>query len=160
MRLALLVVLLAACGGGGGLSREEAEGVPDGDATGDALSGGWRLERRITSCAGDCALGLFGVCDVGYEAEADAEITQTDGHLVVEVDDTPGLLEGGAYADGAVEVGGYATQQGGQLEIAAIVTATVDDDAMTGTIRAAVWGDVDDESVDCRIENDVTATRR
>ncbi|MFK7989838.1 MAG: hypothetical protein AB8I08_27715 [Sandaracinaceae bacterium] len=107
-------------------------------------------------------MGIFtaSVCDVGDTESMQATVTQTDGHLRIVTDELPSLLEGGADADGSFDVGGYATQFGGGLEITARSVGSIGPD---GTLRAMIdsrsWGQVEDQGADCYGVREAIGTR-
>jgi len=155
----------AACGSSGDLSRDDVQNIPDGDATGSALSGTYDIEVRVTDCSGSCgpfSVGIFSssVCDVGDTDSQRVEVSQTDGRLSIDTDDLPSRFEGGAFADGSFDVGGYATQFGGELEITARTLGQIHDDGtLSATIRSRTWGEVEGQSADCVGVREVTGVR-
>jgi hypothetical protein len=164
--LASLFALVPACGGGGGdgdLDPEVVTNLPPGDGTGGGATGVFAMESITTSCDGECTIGGgggdpgFSVCDVGTRLDETADVTQTDGELVIDIPDSQYVsrLEGGIFADNTFEVGGYVTQQGGEVEITSRVTGTVSGANMTGTGRLRVSG----LGASCTIGVDVDGTR-
>ncbi len=156
-------LLLAACGTGG-LSAEEVQSIPDGTAVGSSLSGRYALDVRVVECRGRCGpftVGIFSssLCDVGDVDTLDAEVTQADGHLRIETDDLPSLFEGGAYADDSFEVGGYATQLGGALEITARSVGSFEGGQLRATIDSRSWGTIEGQGADCHGVREVTGVR-
>ena len=61
------------------------------------------------------------------------------------------------YADGGVDVGGYATDYGGAVEMAARVEGTLSADGLTATARSRVWGMIGEEPIDCHGTHSVQA---
>ena len=161
-----IAVFVVACGGApSGLSVDEVLSIPDGTRTGSDLSGGYDIEIRVVDCQGACgpfAVGPFtaSVCDVG-EIDSDyADALHEGGHLLFDTGLVPSRYEGGVYADGSFDVGAFATQFGGELEITARGTGTIDG---AGNIRAVVesWtrGTVEGQSANCIGTREVTGTR-
>lgn len=156
-------LLLAACGSDD-LSRDAVQTIPDADGVGSALSGTYELEIRTVECRGSCgpfSVGIFSasVCDVGDVDTDRVEVVQTDGHLRIETGELPSLFEGGAYADGSFDVGGYATQSGGALEITARSIGQLRDDELTATVESRTWGNVEGQGADCYGLREVSGTR-
>lgn len=155
----------AACGAPGDLSPDAVQNIPDGDATGSALSGTYDIEIRVTECSGSCgpfSVGIFSasVCDVGDTESGRVEVTQADGRLVIDTDELPSRFEGGAYADGSFDVGGYATQFGGELQITARSLGQIHaDGTLESTIRSRSWGEVEGNDADCVGVREVTGVR-
>ena len=97
------LALALACGGeegGSGSLDPSVESVPDGDAMGSDRSGDYDVELYTTSCSGQCTveypvIGTVSYCDVGDSDSEGAEVTQTDGHLRIDLNDTPSRYEGG-----------------------------------------------------------------
>lgn len=162
--LAIAVALAAAACGGDELTRADVEDLPPGDATGDAASGTYELALYTTSCHGTCRLrvGSFvvTVCDVGDLDESTITVTQRDGELVM---DTPDLrvnrLRGGIGADGAYEVGGWATQGGGAVEVLVHAAGRVEGDRVAGVARSHSRGAVDGHEVDCASTYEIDGAR-
>ncbi len=115
--LAVLGSLCAACqgdslevGGDQVLEREDVEGLPPGDASGDAASGAFivgALEQRSCRCDGP---DEFGLCDLSLGATG-IWLVQDDGALQLQLLDALTalediVLEGGIDSDGAFVVGG------------------------------------------------------
>ena len=160
MKRALLIFLVA-CGGNDDLDIDTVTTLPPGDATGTAASGNWNVESLTVGCDGSCSTQidgfLFSACDVGTRLDDNASLTQTDGRLVIDVDnsDYVSRLEGGLDADGSYDVGGFRTQQGGSITITARSTGTLTGDTMTGTARLLVSGN----DLDCLIDVDTSGER-
>jgi hypothetical protein len=151
-----LALGLGGCGGAPrGLTPEEVTSLPPGNASGSDVSGDYELEAFFADCDGRCPLvGPFEVstCDVGTVGDVDAEITQEDGRLTVDVNSS--LLdfraEGGINADGTFDVGGYATQLGGAVEVIARFSGTVGADGqLVAEGQVLARGEVDGETIDC-----------
>jgi hypothetical protein len=145
-------LLVAACSGGSSdLDADVVTSLPPGDATGTAMTGSYRMETITTDCAGTCSTSADGIiysaCDIGTRLENTVMITQTDGALRIDVDDSDYVsrLEGGLDASGAFDVGGLVTQLG-----------TLAGTTMTGVGRLRVRG----RGLDCHIEVDASGTRR
>ena len=156
------LVAVAACGGGGGdLDPDVVTELPPGDGTGTAATGTYEMSTVTTDCAGSCRIEVEGfpysACDIGTRLDETAEVTQTDGLLVVDVDDSNYVsrLEGGIDADGSYEVGGLRTQNGGEVVITARSVGTVTGGTWTGTARLLVKG----MGLNCTIEADASGTR-
>ena len=163
IHLALVALpALAACeSGDGDLDPDAVTTIPPGDATGSGATGTYLLETITTSCEGDCTTSLgeivYSACDIGTRLDSDAEVTQDGGALVIDVDDSDYVsrLEGGLDADGAFEVGGLRTQQGGEVTITARSTGTIAGTTLTGGARLLVTG----MGLSCRIGVDVTGAK-
>jgi hypothetical protein len=159
---------LPACDGngdGGGLTPDDVRSIPPGDATGNALSGEYEVTRTTRACSGRCAATVSGflvaVCDVGEIVDSRVTVTQTDGDLEVLVDDdVPALYRGGIQADGAYDLGAYATQNGATIEITVRSQGTITASSLTGTARSATWGSIEGQSLDCAGEYEVRGLRR
>ena len=149
------------CGGDGDLDPDSVTTIPPGDATGSAATGSYVLESITTSCDGDCVTEVEGfpysACDVGTRLDAHAEVTQDEGALTIDVDDSDYVsrLEGGIDADGRFEVGGLRTQYGGEVRITARSIGTIGGGTVTSEGRLLVAG----MGLDCRIGVDATGTR-
>jgi hypothetical protein len=155
MVFALLSLSLAACGGGGGdLEPSVVTSIPPGDATGSALTGEYAVRRVTRSCSGRCAITVSGflvsACEVGEVSSERLDVVQRDGALEIEASETPSLYEGRIDADGSFDIGGYATESGGQVHITARAEGVISGAAITGTARSRTWGSYDGESIDCR----------
>jgi hypothetical protein len=149
-------------GSGGGLDPQSVTSIPDGNATGTAMSGDYRVEVYTSTCAGQCGpvqSGLFTVslCDVGDTDNERLEVTETDGHLQVEMTGPVSRHIGGVNADGTFDIGGYATQQGGSLTIVVRTTGTIDraTKKVTAEARHRSFGTINGQAVDCYGEHDV-----
>jgi hypothetical protein len=167
--IGLVVMITAACGGGGGSFEEDLDpevvtNLPAGDGTGTAATGDYDLVSVTTACAGDCLLGGsdmdpgFPICDVGTELTQTAHVEQDGGVLDIDVDDSEYVsqLAGGVNADGSFEVGGYITQNGGEVEVTSREVGTFDATSLSGTGRLQVIGG----DLDCLIEVDLDGTRQ
>ncbi|MGE0784808.1 MAG: hypothetical protein AB7S26_03895 [Sandaracinaceae bacterium] len=167
-RLILLATSLAAsltgCGSNS-LTPDAVRSIPDGDGQGAALTGHYDVETRVIECHGSCGpftVGIFSstICDVGDTDTISVDATQSDGHLRIETDDLPSLFEGGAFTDGSFEVGGYATQLGGDLEIAARSLGSIDAQGhLSATLEARSWGNIEGQHADCRQIREATGAR-
>lgn len=161
MKRALMMFFVACGGGTDDLDVDVVTTLPPGDATGTAASGDWNVESLTVGCDGSCATEVdgfvFSACDVGTRLDDNASITQTDGRLVIDVDnsDYVSRLEGGLDADGSYDVGGLRTQQGGAITITARSIGTLTGDTMTGTARLFVIGN----DLDCLIEVETSGVR-
>jgi hypothetical protein len=165
----LASVLVLACGDGGdggGSLNPDVESVPDGDGMGDALGGSYELEIYTSSCSGACTieielLGTLSYCDVGDSNSEVAQVTQTDGHLRLDLNDTPSRYDGGVDGDGSFDVLGKATEDGGAVEISVRAVGTIDAaGAVEARAQSHVRGVVEDQTVDCRSMLDVTGQRQ
>lgn len=154
--------LAAACSGDDGdrLERPDVDGLPVGTATGAAATGSYELTLVTTACAGSCRISTISLCDVNDADDASVEVTQDDGALVMLAD---GLvldrLSGGLDADGQFLVGGWGTEQGGDVEILVQSQGTVADGHITGTATARAHGSYDGHGFDCTTVADVTGDR-
>jgi hypothetical protein len=169
--LSLLGCGLLGCGGsasgnssnsGGDLDQQTVTTIPDGNATGSSMSGSYAVELYTTSCGGQCGpvqSGIFTVslCDVGDVDKEHLEVVETNGHLQVEMNGPVSRHVGGVNADGTFEVGGYATQEGGNLTIVVHTTGTIDrvTKKVTGTARHRSFGTINGQAVDCLGEHEV-----
>src|SRR5512134_3137938 len=152
-----------ACGGGGGgdLDPDVVTNLPPGDGTGTAATGRYSMESVTTGCDGSCAIEVDGfvysACDIGARQDEDAEVTQTDGALAIDVEDSDYVsqLDGGIDADGSFEVGGLVTQQGGEITITARSIGVLTGNTMIGTARLWIKG----MGLDCDVDVDVEGTR-
>jgi hypothetical protein len=158
----------AGCGSSNGdLSQGAVTTIPAGDATGATDTGLYGIQVLTQACAGDCSYTVSGalvsVCDVGTKRSSTLTLTQTDGRLQVD-DDDPALyvsrLLGGVYKDGHFDVGGFATQQAGAVEITARVTGTISAAGqLMGTARAAGQGTVSNDSISCMATFEITGMK-
>ena len=162
--LSAVALTLVACGSSGDLSPDAVQGIPAGDALGSAHSGEYSLDLRITECSGAC--GPFRVsgflvtlCDVGDTDFMYVDVTQSDGALSIDTDDLPSRFEGGVDADGRFDVGGYATQFGGALQITARSQGSIEGDTLEATLRSRTVGSFEGQSADCIGVREVTGTR-
>jgi hypothetical protein len=157
----MIWILVAACGGSDDLDPAVVTNLPAGDATGTAATGTWEMESITTACGGTCVGRIDGVtfsaCDIGTRLDETAEVTQSEGALVLDIADSEYVsrLAGGIDADGGYEVGGLRTLQGGSLTITARSIGTLAGDTMTGSARLHASG----SGLDCTIEVDVDGTR-
>jgi len=163
MMTRLLLVVVAACGGGDSdLDADVVTNLPPGTATGDAMTGSYRMESLTTDCSGDCSTTVddvvYSACDIGTRMTDYVDVTQTNGALVIDIDgnDYVSRLAGGIDTDGGYDIGGLRTQLGGSVTITARATGTFAGDSMTGEARLHVSG----HGIDCHIETDVTGARR
>ncbi|MBK9034858.1 MAG: hypothetical protein IPL61_26945 [Myxococcales bacterium] len=163
---AALAALALGCGGGPGdlLERVDVADLPPGDATGADATGSYDLTLYTSACAGRCTVkvGSFtaSLCDVGEVDHGGADVTQTDGRLVL---DTSSLaldrLAGGLDGDGTFVVGGWGTQQGGAVEVLIRADGALADGAITGVATARAHGAVDGQAIDCTSSYEVTGAR-
>jgi hypothetical protein len=163
MKYLTICFLVAACSGGSSdLDADVVTSLPPGDATGSAMTGSYRMETITTDCAGTCSTTvdgfIYSACDIGTRVDNTVMITQTDGALRIDVDDSDYVsrLEGGLDASGAFDVGGLVTQLGGQIAITSRTQGTLAGNMMTGVGRLRVRG----RGLDCHIEVDASGTRR
>jgi hypothetical protein len=162
MKHLAVCLLVAACGGSSDLDRDAVTNIPPGDATGTAMTGAYRMETITTDCDGECSTNIGGAiysaCDVGTRLEDTVMVTQTDGALRIDVEDSDYVsrMEGGLDASGAYDVGGVKTQLGGQITITARTQGTITGPALTGIARLRVTG----QGLSCRIETEVSGVRR
>jgi hypothetical protein len=165
--LLLIALLVAGCGGGDDyLDQGVVTSLPSGDALGSDRSGEYELELYTTSCAGTCVIdyGVLTVtfCEVGDIDNETVTVTQQDGHLQV---DSGGSLfvtrmTGGIWSDGSFDVGGYSTEEGGQVHITGRAEGSLTSGGdLTGVARAHGWGTVDGQSLNCAASYDVTGSR-
>jgi hypothetical protein len=153
--VAWVAAVIAGCGDGD-LSRQAVTSIPDGNAEGTAHSGSYQVDLYTSSCAGACALRVFDItfslCSIGQRAEETIAVSQSDGHLRVDGDSNlyVSRLEGGIDQDGSFEVGGYATQAGGAVEITARVRGSIlPAGALVGQALAHGIGSYEGQSIDC-----------
>ena len=141
-----------------------------GNAQGSAASGEYDIETLTTACAGTCGLTYEGgfvvsVCDVGARNRASATIVQTDGHLQVDSEDSDYIsrAEGSLDANGAFNVSGTRTMDGGGFIINIHAVGNIlDSDAdatLAGTVDGRVTGSRDGRSLDCHMTAEVTGER-
>jgi len=155
--------LVAACSGGSSdLDADVVTSLPPGDATGTAMTGSYRMDTITTDCAGTCSTTvdgfIYSACDIGTRLENTVMITQTDGALRIDVDDSDYVsrLEGGLDASGVFDVGGLVTQLGGQVAITSRTQGMFVGNTITAASRLRVRG----RGLDCHIEVDASGTRR
>lgn len=158
---------LSGCGSteddGTGLQQDDVTNIPEGDATGDAATGLYTITLRTTACEGQCSATVLGfpasVCDVGELQMETVMITQQEGSLESEWADPVSLLRGGIDTDGRFDIGGYATQFGGEFEISMRATGQIDGADLTGEARSWSVGPVEEEDVDCYGEYEIEGLR-
>jgi hypothetical protein len=163
MRHLVWLLFLAACGASDDyLAGSVVTSLPAGDATGSAVSGTYELESLTTDCAGSCSTTIsgfrFSACDVGTRLRETAIVTQSDGTLTIDVEDSQYVsrLGGGLFADATFDVGGVRTQLGGAITIRARSEGSVTQDgSLTGVTRLHAGG----EGLDCDITAEIAATR-
>src|SRR5262245_16394892 len=85
----LIALGVAACGGGSGeLDPDPVTNLPPGDATGSAATGTYAMQSLTTGCSGRCTTEVDGftysACDIGTRLDETADVTQTDGRLVID----------------------------------------------------------------------------
>jgi hypothetical protein len=167
MKAWICVVALVGCGSGdgGALSREEVEGLPPGDAIGEAGNGEFEIQLVTTACRARCPeidAGGFTIstCDLNEVDDATLTITQRDGELVI---DASGLivdrLEGGIFADGSFVVGAFATQQSGEVTIAIRSEGTLSGDIIEGTAEGHASGKVAGTIINCSTSYELAGMR-
>lgn len=161
---------LAACGGGGGdggyLSKDTVTDLPAGDATGSDFSGEYDVELYTSDCSGKCPVIDYGwftwsICDVGDKDDDVVTIQQTDGRL--QVDSDGGLevtrLIGGINSDGSFDVGGYSTEDSGNVQITARAEGDLSGATITATAKAAAHGTTSDGTrIDCTATYEITGS--
>ena len=159
-----LTSAFAASGCGSGhpdLTPDAVRSIPAGTGTGSAASGTYTFRRVTTACSGRCSGSVsgfpFSVCDVGDSTDDSATVTQTDGVLVIDISDTPSLYRGGIDADGSYDVGAYATEFGGDVEITARSEGVFEAGGFVGTARSRTRGVVEMQSIDCIGSYDVSS---
>lgn len=163
-------LLLAALAAGAGacldtadLDRDTVTSVPPGNAEGSGFSGLYSVEVRTTNCEGGCAFDTewftVSVCDVGEVETALVQMTQDGGSLKAEWEEPLSLLEGGIQSSGAFDMGGFGTQNGGELEITLRVVGTIDDAKLEATARSWTVGSIQGGSLDCVGHYTVSAPR-
>ena len=159
--LTAFVFIFAGCGGGGSssgnLSISEVTNIPDGDGTGLAFTDSYNVDIRTISCSGSCPAiqsGIFTItlCDVGDRDQEIMQVTQRDGHLEVDGD---GLyinhMEGGIFQDGSFEVGGYATEYSGGVDITGRVEGSITSEhQISATAILYARGSVEDTNISCK----------
>ncbi|GEM_PF-6292957 len=147
----------------GGLDPNISEAPLPGDASGSEHAGAWTLELYYSSCTGVCSfdtiLGVASVCDVGETATQIVEATQTDGSIRFEGNGLPSRYDGGVDASGDFDLLGVATQDGGNIEIRVRVQGAFDGDSLAGAARGRTMGTIDDQTINCRYDVEVTGTR-
>ena len=147
-----LLCVLAGCGSDS-LSPDVVTHLPDGDGTGNAMSGTYSVQLYTSGCAGQCTVSSTSLCDIGQRRDGTLVVTQQGGHLRVEPQETDlvlSRLDGGIWKDGHFDVGGLATQLGGAVVITARADGTIDAARhLAGQAHAQAKGTVDGENVDC-----------
>lgn len=159
-------LIVAACGDDG-LTESDVRDLPPGNATGSALSGTYELEAITVSCSGSCApVTVFGLvispCDVGARNEELATVSQSDGALQVDVDDSlwASRLEGGVYDDGSFDIGGVKTELGGAARFISHATGSLDaSGTWTGELEIRSVGSFEGQSRDCTAFVEVDGAR-
>ena len=160
-----LALAVSACGGPSDLAPDAVRSIPDGDGTGSALGGDYAVELRTVDFSGSCGpfvVGIFtaSVCDVGDVVTEHITVEQREGHLVIDTSDLPSRFEGGAYDDASFDVGGYATEFGGAIEITARSLGRIDESGrIEATVRSRTWGDFEGQSADCYGVREVSGAR-
>jgi hypothetical protein len=160
-----LVVFGAGCDDS--LSEDAVTSIPAGNASGAALTGEYQLEWTTLECSGICArlkvsdLESISVCDVGFRQRTTARITQTDGRLQLDVDDSlfAGRLSGGVNQDGAFDVGGIKTEAGQRLTLRSRATGTIDPASGAGEVRTYSTGRADLPEQRCESRHELRLTR-
>lgn len=159
-------LIVVACGDGG-LSESDVLDLPPGNATGSALSGTYDLEAITVSCSGSCApVTVFGLiispCDVGARNDEVATVTQTDGSLQVDVEDSlwASRLSGGVYDDGSFDIGGVKTELGGAARFISHATGSISGSGTwTGELEIRTVGSFEGQSRDCTAQVEVDGAR-
>jgi len=157
--LGLTGLLAAACGGGGDggyLAKDTVTSLPAGDATGSGFAGVYEVELYTSDCSGRCPTidyGLFtwSICDVGDKVDDEVQVSQTDGLLQVDSDGSLMVtrLSGGIYGDGTFDVGGWSTEEGGDVQIFARAEGALADLDITATAKARAVGRAEGVSINC-----------
>ena len=157
----LAILLLVACNGTDDLDPDTVTSIPPGTAIGTAATGAYEMESVTVECSGKCNTTFDGViysaCDVGTRLDDTVLVTQTDGALQIDVEDSDYVsrLAGGLDSDGTYDVGGLRTQLGGAITITARVRGSIASSSLSGTARLWVSG----RGLDCVITSEVTGTR-
>ncbi|MFV8748920.1 hypothetical protein ACNOYE_00055 [Nannocystaceae bacterium ST9] len=139
-----------------------------GSASGSAWSGIYAAEFSKTSC--DCpTLDIDGmpldVCSLVVQNQAEIELTQADGFLVVEIGSTMAMLTGAIEADDGFVVAGHQNLSTvvGVIELLGRIDGSlemVDGVAwMSGDLGQRVIGEFAGTEVDCRWIGEVSASR-
>lgn len=153
---------------GGDLSERDVTDLPEGDASGSRWTGQYDVEIYTVACDGECGPISFGyytvsMCDVGDRDSESLQVDQNDGALAIELNDPVSRYEGGVYGDDRFEVGGYGTEYGGDVEMAALLEGSFDNQGLSATATSHIWGDTEigGESVhiDCSGEYEVDGAR-
>lgn len=161
-------LMLAACGESE-LSRETVTSLPEGDATGTALSGRYTMELLTTDCNGVCPKLDFGwitytPCKVGHTFSGWVDVTQSDGRLEVKVSGGffVKVLLGGVSSSGAFDVGGYTLDSGSshKVDITARVKGTMDTTKISGDVKANGLGDAYGQEINCLGMYTLSGTRK
>ncbi len=167
MRVVWLTIIGAMACGGGGLSESEVRDLPAGNASGVALSGDYELDAITVDCSGSCTpVDVFGLvispCDVGDRNEESATVTQSDGVLRVDVEDSlwASRLEGGIWDDGSFDIGGVKTELGGAARFISRATGFLTSDGRwTGELEIRTVGSFEGQSRDCTATVEVDGVR-
>jgi len=154
----LAALLLIACGGDDFLDKDTVTELPPGTATGSRFTGQYEVELYTSDCSGECPVidydwFTYTICDVGMKDEEDIGIVHSAGHLQIDADNSLPVtrLTGGIDADGQFDVGGWSTQEGGDVEIVARVLGTIaPDGSITATAHLYANGNARDEHIACR----------
>jgi hypothetical protein len=157
---ALALLLLASCGADA-LDPDVVTHLPDGDGAGTAASGTYAIDLYTSGCQGRCSYGSGqSVCDIGQRHAGSLVITQSGGHLRIEPEGTELVLtrlESGIWKDGHFDVGGLATQLGGNVVITARASGTLSA-TLTGQARARAQGKVGGDELDCTASFDLSGS--
>jgi len=158
---------LISCGGNSGLGQKDVMDLPQGTATGNALSGVYEIELYAKDCKGKCRISYMGTtvsyCDIGDKENDTVDVTQTEGRIQIDIDPGDFLvtrLEGGINTDGSFLIGGYATHFGGQGEVATLAQGSISTEGVfQGEIEAHLWGSAEGHSIDCTQIYDLSGSR-
>ena len=136
------------------LDPDEVTSIPAGTASGDDFAGEYDVEIYTEGCEGECgpitmSFWTVSFCDVGDRDSEWLEVRQSDGELEVELSDDISYYTGGVDADGSMEIGGYATEYGGDVELVARVEGRFEGDELVATAQSRIWGTVEDVELDC-----------
>lgn len=159
----MLIALMLACDADStSLDPDIVTSIAPGDAVGSTWSGSYAAEIYTTACEGMCGpveYGLFQLtfCDVGQVDTEYLQVEQVDGALTISLNDPISRYTGAIFADDAVEVGGYATDYGGAVEMAARVEGRFSGEGLDATAHARVWGQLGETIIDCESWHDVEA---
>jgi hypothetical protein len=165
--LFLLSSVLVACQEGDELNAESVREVPPGDARGEAASGSYRFESYTARCSGACGPVTSGIftyhfCDVGDRDGGRAEIVQREGKLRADIDENFAITryEGGLNADASFELGGYGTQNGGQLEFFGHIDGFLEHGRIDATAEVRMQGTFENSRIDCLAIYEIEGERR